>query len=179
MSGAKRWLRRLRGAVGMGLTWAVGWTVVGMTLMILADRLVPGFDADVVDLWIPVFAYPGFLTGVTFSTVLGIAERRRKLHELSIRRCGLWGAIGGALVALLPAVPLGIGLATTGAPPRLVVMVVSWIVGPIALLGAGSAAGSLALARRADKRELLEAGESPANGRLAADETTQLLGSRG
>jgi hypothetical protein len=26
----KKWLERLCGAIGMGLTWAVGWTLVGM-----------------------------------------------------------------------------------------------------------------------------------------------------
>jgi hypothetical protein len=28
----KKWLRRIRGAVGMGLTWAVAWFVVPATV---------------------------------------------------------------------------------------------------------------------------------------------------
>lgn len=27
-----RWLRRIRGAVGMGVTWAVGWALVGVLI---------------------------------------------------------------------------------------------------------------------------------------------------
>jgi hypothetical protein len=28
----KKWLRRIRGAVGMGLTWAVGWGLGGLLI---------------------------------------------------------------------------------------------------------------------------------------------------
>ena len=38
----------MRGAFGMGLIWAVGWTIVGMSIMIIADTFM-GFDASVVD----------------------------------------------------------------------------------------------------------------------------------
>ncbi len=93
----KKWLRRIRGAVGTGLTWAVGWTVVGLSVMVFADTFL-GFDADVVELWVPVFAYPAFLSGVTFSAVLGIAGRRRRFDEMSLRRFAGWGALGGLLV---------------------------------------------------------------------------------
>lgn len=42
------WLRRIRGAVGMGLTWAIGWAIAG------------------------------FVAGGIFSIVLGVAARRRR-----------------------------------------------------------------------------------------------------
>ncbi len=48
--------------------------------------------------------------------------------------------------------------------------------GLLTLLGAGSAAGSLALARRADDRELLEHGADVADIGLTEEETQQLLG---
>jgi hypothetical protein len=44
-----------------------------------------------------------------------------------------------------------------------------------ALLGAGSAAGSLALARRADDRELLEHGADDADIGLTEEEKLELL----
>ncbi len=49
------------------------------------------------------------------------------------------------------------------------------IAGVLALLGAGSAAGSLALARRADDRELLEHGADVADIGLTEEEKRELL----
>ena len=48
--------------------------------------------------------------------------------------------------------------------------------GVLALMGAGSAAGSLVLARRAQDRALLDAGEETADIGLTEEETHQLLG---
>jgi hypothetical protein len=142
----KKWLRRIRGAVGMGLTWAVGWTVVGILMVIIVDSL--GLNTDVVDIWIPVFAYPAFLGGVTFSAVLGIAGRRRRFDEMSLPRFAAWGALGGLLV--------GGFIATMGTVAGFPVW--GLVVGSIVtLLCTGSAVGSLALARRAEDRELLDA----------------------
>ncbi len=47
--------------------------------------------------------------------------------------------------------------------------------GVVALMGAGSAAGSLALARRADDRELLEHGADVADIGLTEEEKRELL----
>ncbi len=49
-----------------------------------------------------------------------------------------------------------------------------WI--PLALLGAGSSAGSLALARRAEDRELLEDGADVSDVGLTEEDTRELLG---
>ena len=80
----KRWLRRIRGAVGMGLTWAVGWALFGV-LIGITSLLLPGLPWDrffeVVDAPLPVLAIPGFIGGAFFSTVLGIAGRRRTFDE--------------------------------------------------------------------------------------------------
>ena len=64
--------------------------------------------------------------------------------------------LGGGLVSFTPLDFIGAGIA--------------------ALLGAGSAAGSLALARKADDGELLEAGEEVADIGLTKDEKRELLG---
>ncbi len=165
----KKWLRRVRGAVGVGLTWAVGWTVVGLSVMMFADAFL-GFDASVVDLWIPVFAYPAFLSGVTFSTVLGIAGRRRRLDEMSLRRFAGWGALGGLLV--------GGFIATMGT----VAGFPGWglVIGStVTMLCTGSAAGSLALARMAEERALLAATADLAEVGLTGGEMQELLGGRG
>ena len=41
------------------------------------------------------------LAGATFSSVLGIAERRRTFEEMSLPRFAFWGAVGGLLLSML------------------------------------------------------------------------------
>ena len=91
----------------------------------------------------------GFVGGAIFSVVLGIAEGRRRFDEMSLPRFAAWGALGGLLLSGLMTIDAG-----TFTLAQLLEMGVTGI-----LMGAGSAAGSLALARRAEDRELLEAGE--------------------
>ena len=142
----KKWLRRIRGAVGMGLTWAAAWfgvwAAAGLVSLAINGAGALGQLVDTL-----MFPLLGFVSGAVFSGVLGIAEGRRRFDEMSLPRFAAWGAVGGLLL---------FGLAG-GAGGGIYGMVVNGSI--VALLGAGSAAGSLALARRADDRELLEAGE--------------------
>jgi hypothetical protein len=164
----KKWLRRIRGAVGMGLTWAVGWFGAGMVLL-----LVVGPDAA--DVPFPLgFGMFGFFAGVLFSGVLGIVEGRRRFDQMSLPRFAGWGAVGGLLLS--GAFVLTVAL-VEGTPTFLVNLVV---LGPVfAVAGAGSAAGSLALARRVQERGLLDAGADVGEAGLAEDETRELLGGGG
>ena len=154
----RQWLRRVRGAVGMGLTWAFGWAIAGV-LIGVASVLLPGLPwaafFAVFDAPLPALAVPGFFGGVLFSVVLGVAARRRRFDELSLARFAAWGALGGAALALLPAALVAVGLATAtrGIPSLWQGMLV--LGGPLILLSAGSAAGSLLIARRAAEREAL------------------------
>lgn len=143
----KKWLRRIRGAVLMGLTWALVWAPVAVLIGMAVDP-----DGSMDEMWPAIGAYPGFLGGVVFSVVLAIAARRRRLDELSLSRVAAWGAAAGLLVGVLP---FTIGESTTELPLWLLASVV---IGSITLLSAVSAAGSLALARRAEKRGLADAG---------------------
>ena len=165
----KKWLRRIRGAIGMGLTWAVGWTLVGMLGVVVFYTLFPSAP-DVFDVWIPVFAYPGFLTGVGFSVALRVAEGRRRFDELSLSRFAAWGAVGGLLVGAFVAALL-FGKAPNAA--------IAAFMGTSTLLGAGSASGSLMLARMAEDRELLDASADVAEVGLSDDEARELLGGGG
>jgi len=88
-----------------------------------------------------LFAVLGFVYGGALSVVLGIAEGRRRFDEMSLTRFAAWGAIPAFVLFVLPG-GFGGGL--------LVQMVYG---SAVTLLGAGSAAGSLALARRAEDRE--------------------------
>jgi hypothetical protein len=135
----KKWLRRIRGAIGMGLTWAAAWFGAGIALL-----LVVGFGAA--DVPFPLFfALLGFLAGVTFSGFLGVFAGRRRFDQMSIPRFAVWGGAGGLVVSVALALATGLGGELL-------------IVGPIlALSGAACAAGSLALARKAEDPELLDA----------------------
>jgi hypothetical protein len=129
-------LRRIRGAIGMGLTWAAAWSVVGS-----APRWLFGFNADVP--FPLVFGVLGFISGLTFSGILFLAEGRRTLDQMSLPRFTVWGAVGGILVSALFT-----RMASLSAGDVLMVAPT------FAVACAISASGSLALARRASRREL-------------------------
>jgi hypothetical protein len=157
----RKWLRRIRGAIGMGLTWAAAWFGAGLILL-----LTVGVGAA--DVPFPLFfALLGFLAGVTFSGVLGIVEGRRRFDQMSLPRFAAWGAIGGLLLSGILAWAAGLGGEFL-------------VLGPLfALSGAGCAAGSLALARKAEDRELLDASADVGEAGLAEDEARELLGGGG
>jgi hypothetical protein len=141
-----KWLRYIRGAVGMGLTWAVVWAPIAVLVGLLVDP-----DGSMDEMWVAIGAYPGFLGGVVFSAILAIAARRRTLGDLSLSRVAAWGAVAGLLVGVLP---FTIREPTTERPLWLLALVV---VGSLTVLSGASAAGSLALARMAEKRRPLRA----------------------
>jgi hypothetical protein len=157
-----RWLRRLRGAVGTGLTWGVGWALAGL-LIGVSSKLFPGLPWDaffeVFDAPLPALAIPGFVGGVLFSTVLGIVGRRRRFDQLSLPGFAVLGAVGGLLLSLVPSAIVAVGLATLGRPGATLWDLTLVISGPLVLLSAASAAASLALARSGEDRESLGTGE--------------------
>ena len=162
----KRWLRRVRAAIRMGLTWALAWFGAGMVLLVVG--LAFGATADVP---FPIFfGLLGFLAGTAFSGVLGIVEGRRRFDQMSLPRFAGWGAIGGLL---LTGIFVSIA-ALLGNPTPLENLEV--LIPVFTLAGAGSATGMLALARRAEARELLDASEDVATVGLTEDETRELLG---
>jgi hypothetical protein len=139
--------RRIRGALGIGLTWAAAWGGAG-TIVMLGFLLMTGSRPDAP--FPLMFSAFGFVAGVIFSGVLGLAESRRGFDQLSLPRFAAWGAAAGFLLSAI--FVLAVSLA--GDPSFLWNLVV---VGPVfAVAAASSAAGSLALARKAQDRELLE-----------------------
>lgn len=124
------WVRRLRGAFGLGLAWALAWFLAGMALL-----LVVGPDAA--DVPFPLgFGLLGFIGGVTFSAILGVVARQRRFDQMSLPGFALWGACGGLIlsVGLVVAAPLGAAALVVLTPV-------------FAIAGGLSAAGTLALAR--------------------------------
>jgi membrane protease YdiL (CAAX protease family) len=136
----KSWLKRIRATLVLGVTWAVVWAPVAVLLGLIVDP-----DDSLDEMWVLIGAYPGFLGGVVFSIVLSIAARRRGLEELSISRVAGWGALAGVMVGSLPFL-----LGDRGGRP--VALLATVVISTITLLCAASAAGSLALARRAERR---------------------------
>ena len=175
------WLRRIRGAVGMGLTRAGLWAAMGALVALLPGTMsapypIPfeflvGFAAQ----GAAQFAALGFVGGATFSLVVRAIEGRRRFDQMSLPRFAAWGGVGGLMIwaarGLIGASEMGL-VGSVGLPGP------TWVFGIpggiIVLLGAGSAAGTLALARRADGREALERGEGVAEFELTDDEVPQL-----
>jgi hypothetical protein len=160
----KKWLRRIRGVIGTAFTWAAVWGGVAFILSLTGFFGTGTFSIYVVfaTLWGKV----GFVGGGIFSLVLGIAERRRTFDKMSLPRFGIWGGVGGFLLSLL-------WLYGAGPAPTLAEIMSTGLL--MGLMGAGSAAGSLALARRADDRQLLHAGADVADVGLTEEEKRELL----
>ncbi|HYD54031.1 MAG TPA: hypothetical protein VEA99_15460 [Gemmatimonadaceae bacterium] len=143
----KKWLRRARGAIGLGLLWAVGGVGIAAVLELL-DNVMPAAHplTRLVDMWPQTLAILGFLAGTIFGIVLGVAGARRRFDELSVPWFTAWGALAGlSLGALL------------GAPAP--------IIGVVTVASALGGAASLALARRAQGARLAPAADEPSLGR--------------
>jgi hypothetical protein len=141
VGGMKGWLRRIRGAVGMGVAWGVTWLGAGL-LMMLAMLLLTGETGA--DVPYPLgFGALGFVAGVAFSLVVGVLGRNRRFDQLSIPRFAAWGGAGGLLFSTL----FVAAVALLDDPTF-------WSAWPVLApvfsgAGAASAAGILALARKA------------------------------
>ena len=138
----KEWPRRIRGAVVMGLAWAVAWAPVAVLVGLIVDP-----DGSMEEIWPAIGAYPGFLSAVVFSALLGIAYGRRGVGELPLPRAAAWGAAAGVLVGVLP---FTIGESTSRLP---VWQLAAIVIGSFTLLSAASAVGSAMVARYAARRQ--------------------------
>ena len=167
-----KWLRRLRGAIKMGLTWGVLWFAGGMIIMLGALLVTGSTGADVP---YPVgFGVLGFFAGVAFSGVLVIGEGRRRFDEMSIPRFAGWGAVGGLMFSVIFVFAAAAFAEGAAFLQNLVFL------GPLfAGFGASIASGMLVLARKAQNRELLETGEDVAEVGLTEGEKQTLLGGEG
>jgi len=136
----KQWGRRIRAAIGMGLTWGVVWSGAGALL-----ARVPGFYSDLP--FALLFAPLGFVTGIIFSGILVVIERRRRFDRVSLPRFAAWGALSGLLLS---------GIFTVAAALRGQTAWGEFLVfgPPLTMASAVCAAGSLAMARRAERQEL-------------------------
>lgn len=136
----RTWLRRLRGALALGVLWGVVWAIamaITVTIIGFVDpaSVDPGEGPLRAAMIGGVF---GVLAGSLFALVFAVAERRRSIADLSVWRAAIWGMIAAAAMPLLTVID-----------NRLLL-----IVCPI---GGAIAAGTVALA----KRETLGAPREP------------------
>ena len=154
-----KWLRRVRGVLGMGVIWAIGG--LGVAAVIEgADNVTPGGISaiHVIDMWPPVLLVAGFLGGLVFGTLLGIVGAHRRREDVSLPAFTGLGAVTGLLLA-------GLVVATGGPTLAVVVMLLSGTVG---------GAASLVVARVAERRGLLREGAADRL-RLADHDAGELL----
>jgi hypothetical protein len=158
----KQWGRRIRAAIGMGLIWAVAWSGAGSLLARVA-----GIYTDV-----PfglLAAQFGFVIGIIFSAILVGIEGRRGFECTSLSRFAAWGAASGLLLTGV----FVVGAALRGGAVWGELLLFG---PPLAVASAICAAGSLAIARRAERRELAGGSGHPAEAELTENEKRGLLG---
>ena len=154
----RKWLRRIRGAIGMGVVWAVAWSAVGAI-----PRWIFGINTDAP--FPLIFGVLGFIAGTTFSGLLVLTEGRRRFDEMSLPRFAAWGGLGGLLLSGIFAKAASLEWGDVLA-----------VVPAFALASAVCAAGSLAVARRAVSRELPDSRGDAADAELVGDERRKLRG---
>jgi len=118
--------------VTWGASWAaLGWLTASIIGVVDPRSIDPGESAGVMG---ALTGAVGFVSGLGFSLILSLRERRKSLRDLSLPRVALWGALGAAALPLLTSMPNLLALLT-------------------APLGATFAIGSIAAARRAALQE--------------------------
>jgi len=142
-------LQKLRGVLGTGLTWALGWSIAG-TLLQGGLSLLGLLRAP--DLSVAPFMWGlmGFYGGTMFGALLSLTEGRKTLQNLRIGRVAVWGALAGFALPVVYNLMRG----DPGAISMISLVTNAVILAP---LSAGSAAGMTALAQRADRE--LDRGE--------------------
>lgn len=132
--------RRIRGILGIALTWTAGWGILGA---VLGNFTVPVWVETTGRSPITYIALValsgagcGFISGVAFSLFLLLAERKRTIYQLSLLRAAVWGGLG-AMVLFMPQFLL------LGVSPGLAL-----VAAVFGSAGASSAAATLLAARR-------------------------------
>ena len=142
--------RRIRAAIAMAFTWGAAWFGAGL--------LVAGVSGLNSDLPFALLLAPfGFVTGIIFSGILMVIEGRRRLDRMSLSGFAGWGAVIGLLLS-------GIFPALRGNWEELL-----WFGPSLALASGVGAAGSLVIARGAERRELAGLSEDAERTLLGGD----------
>ncbi|NNG15925.1 MAG: hypothetical protein HKM89_05530 [Gemmatimonadales bacterium] len=143
-----RWLRVIRGMIGMGLTFSAGVGVVASIIAVLPWLLLGGDSGRVMIRMVVASSIWAFPIGVAFSGVMAITARGRTFDKLSLPRFAALGAGAGLLLFGVLALNAWHAWSVADAIANGTIFV---------LLGGGSATATLMLARRA--RPALKSGD--------------------
>ena len=138
-----RILRVLRGIVTTAVTWAVVWVPVSLIPFGIGSLFGSPLPARVYLTIIIGQAVVGAVNGTVFATILAVAGRRKSFETLSLRWIAVCGAVGGALLPFLGRAALIAADFPIPASALLSTLITNGV------LGAGLAATTLSLARRA------------------------------
>lgn len=140
-----KFLTKLRGLLGVGITWGTLWAGIGAAIGVVVGTVRPEvwqWTNPIIE-WALGMGLYGLVSGIGFGTLLTIREGRKTLADLSLRRVALWGLIGGAVVPLL------FGAAGMF-PAGTTLLDVLGAIGVTGFLGGTFAPTSVAIAKRAE-----------------------------
>ncbi len=153
-------MRRLRGALGVGLVWAIGWGLVAAGLAFvetwgqLSTRFFSAWFLQGFMVQVLLGGLFGFASGVLFAIVLAALSRASWFKARSIWPFVAAGGLGMAGTEMLYiAIRAGYLFARSG-------VAVGIALGWFGLLGAVSSMATLAIVRHADRRALPDPGRA-------------------
>ena len=136
-----KWFAGLRGTVLLAVFWGLSWAPVAVVIGLIVDS-----DGSMDEMWPAIGAYPGFIAGALFAALLFRTARGRGFAQLSRARVTIWGALAGLVFGMFP---FAVATSNPDIAPWIAGLVSVWL---MTLIGAVSAAGTLALARTAERR---------------------------
>ena len=163
-----RVLRVLRGIAKTAMAWSVAWVPLSLIPFGIGAFFGGYFTPRILVAMVVSQALAGAINGAVFATVLALRGRRRTFESLSLPWIASCGAIGGVVF------PVGVRallLSTVGIQMPLIGF--AWALVTNAALGAGLAAISLALARRAPALSDGSDGNMPSIGSGEPDEAPE------
>lgn len=94
-------LRRIRGAFGNAVAWAVSWVAGGtavLGLLHLTGLFQLADPSEIFSFFVPVLGMTGFLTGIAFSAYLPLAYGDQTVLGIRLGRLVLGGAVVAGLI---------------------------------------------------------------------------------
>lgn len=143
----KQLVRRLRGLLGVGVTWGALWSAIGAGIGFLIGVVSPEmwvWGNPIVE-WTVGMGLYGFASGIGFGGLLSISEGRRTILEIPLGRAAAWGVLGAAAVPLLFGALGTFEVGTTIAEVLGAILVTG-------VLGGAFAPAAIAIARTAELR---------------------------
>ncbi len=144
-------LTRIRAVLRIGALWGAFGAAVGLAVGVVAGLVGVAPLAEALVVGPLSFGSLGMLLGSGFATALTLGERGRSFSEITPRRAAVWGGLGAAALPILALVMSGGSVAGEGL--TLIELVLEGLTGVVvyAAVGAGLAAGSVAIAKRGER----------------------------